>query len=244
MCLQETKIQVMAPRILLPTLGQDFDQYTVRPAEGSRGGIIIAWRSCNCIATNTRIDNFSTSVRFRNADGKDWWFTGIYGPQPNSQKIQFLQELSDIRAVCTDPWVVAGYFNLIYRSEDKNNDSLDRAMMGRFRRLLNDIELKEIDLLGRRYTWSNERWLRPWFDLTGFSAQSIGRTCFTTASFRARQREYPIAAHYFWGSTALHWPSVAFTLRPTGPGYLGSWMLYNKHGQSRRAELTHHRWNG
>jgi hypothetical protein len=30
-------------------------------------------------------------------------------------------------------------------------------MMGQFRRFVNDYELKEIVLLGRRYTWSNER---------------------------------------------------------------------------------------
>lgn len=29
--------------------------------------------------------------------------------------------------------------------------------MGRFRRLLNDLELREIELLGRRHTWSSER---------------------------------------------------------------------------------------
>ena len=30
-------------------------------------------------------------------------------------------------------------------------------MMGRFRRFVNDVELKEIQLISRRYTWSNER---------------------------------------------------------------------------------------
>jgi len=30
-------------------------------------------------------------------------------------------------------------------------------MMGRFRRFLDDVEIKEIPLLGRKYTWSNER---------------------------------------------------------------------------------------
>jgi exonuclease III len=30
-------------------------------------------------------------------------------------------------------------------------------MMGRFRRLLNKLNLKELPLLGRKYTWSNER---------------------------------------------------------------------------------------
>jgi hypothetical protein len=46
---------------------------------------------------------------------------------------------------------------MIYRDEDKNNGNLHRRMMGRFRRFLNDSELKEIYLHGRRYTWSNER---------------------------------------------------------------------------------------
>lgn len=30
-------------------------------------------------------------------------------------------------------------------------------MMGHFRRLIDDLELKEVELLGRRFTWSNER---------------------------------------------------------------------------------------
>lgn len=69
----------------------------------------------------------------------------------------FLQELRDVRSMCTGPWLITGDFNLIYRVEDKNNANLDRAMMGRFRRMINDLELHEIELLGRRFTWSNER---------------------------------------------------------------------------------------
>ncbi|XP_071679058.1 uncharacterized protein [Lolium perenne] len=48
-------------------------------------------------------------------------------------------------------------WGLQHRVEDKNNGNLDRRMVGRFRRFLNDCELKEIYLHGRRYTWSNER---------------------------------------------------------------------------------------
>jgi len=46
---------------------------------------------------------------------------------------------------------------MMYSAEDKNNDNLNRAMMGRFRRFVNDVDLKEVPLIGRRYTWSNER---------------------------------------------------------------------------------------
>jgi hypothetical protein len=46
-------------------------------------------------------------------------------------------------------------FNLIYQEQDNNNSNLGRRMMGRFRRCLNDLALKEIYLNGHRYTWTN-----------------------------------------------------------------------------------------
>jgi hypothetical protein len=50
---------------------------------------------------------------------------------------------------------VVGDFNLIYKEEDKNNSNLNRAMMGRFRRWINDMEVTEIPLHGRKYTWTS-----------------------------------------------------------------------------------------
>ena len=50
-----------------------------------------------------------------------------------------------------------GDFNLLVNPEDKNNAVINQRMMARFRALLNSLELKELYLNGRRYTWSNER---------------------------------------------------------------------------------------
>jgi hypothetical protein len=86
-----------------------------------------------------------------------WWISVVYGPQEEDDKINFLQELRDVRADCQGPWMLCGDFNLIYRAEDKNNGNLNRRMMGKFRRLLNDLLLKEVYLNGRRYTLSNEQ---------------------------------------------------------------------------------------
>lgn len=61
----------------------------------------------------------------------------------------FLEELREVREICPGPWMLAGDFNMIYCSEYKNNDNINRAMMGHFRRFVNDLELKEIALLGR-----------------------------------------------------------------------------------------------
>jgi hypothetical protein len=52
---------------------------------------------------------------------------------------------------------VAGDFNLIVDACDKSNTWLNRRSMDMFRRCINDLELRESNLLGRRYTWSSER---------------------------------------------------------------------------------------
>jgi hypothetical protein len=71
-----------------------------------------------------------------------------------------------------------GDFNLIYWAEDKNNNNLDRAMMGRFQRIINDLQLIELLLLGRKFTWSNERSPPPLCVLTDFSIPGTGRIYF------------------------------------------------------------------
>jgi hypothetical protein len=68
-----------------------------------------------------------------------------------------VQELINLRVDCSGPWVIAGDFNLIYKASDKNNHNFSRAMMGRFRRLIDDLALKEVPLHVRRFTWSNQQ---------------------------------------------------------------------------------------
>ena len=91
------------------------------------------------------------------ASSESWWLTSVYGPQGDQLKLQFLDELRSIRLSCSGTWMLCGDFNLNYRAEDKSNGRLHRRMMGRFRRLINDLELQELYLNGRRFTWSNER---------------------------------------------------------------------------------------
>uniref|UniRef100_A0A452Z0F7 Endonuclease/exonuclease/phosphatase domain-containing protein n=1 Tax=Aegilops tauschii subsp. strangulata TaxID=200361 RepID=A0A452Z0F7_AEGTS len=95
----------------------------------------------------------SAKVSTASGFGTPWWLTVVYGPQLDDDKVAFMQELRDIRDECPGLWMLCGDFNLIYRDEDKNN----HRMMGRFRRVLNDLALKEVYLSGRRYTWSNEQ---------------------------------------------------------------------------------------
>jgi hypothetical protein len=45
---------------------------------------------------------------------------------------------------------VAGDLNQIYSSEDKNNTNINIALLGRIRRFVNEMDLKEIPLMGRK----------------------------------------------------------------------------------------------
>ena len=66
----------------------------------------------------------------------------VYGLQEDAQKIMFLDELAARRQLCPGPWLVWGDFNMILHAADKNNALLDRRMMSRFKRFVEDNALK------------------------------------------------------------------------------------------------------
>jgi len=101
---------------------------------------------------------FSVSVLLQASDGSEpWCLTSVYGLQPDADKVEFLAELRSIRSSISHPWMIAGDFNLILDATDKNNLNLNRRNMGRFRRFVDEMELKDVPLHGRYFTWSNER---------------------------------------------------------------------------------------
>lgn len=145
-CFQETKLAYISEWDVMSILGRDFRHFVFLPAQGTQGGILVAWREGTFSAEHWRVHLHSVSVKF-SSENEDWWFTGVYGPQQDGEKVAFLNELREVRENCVGPWILAGDFNLIYSSEDKNNDNINRAMMGRFRRFVNDFDLKEIPLI-------------------------------------------------------------------------------------------------
>lgn len=154
-CLQETKMALIDPSIVLETLGLDFYGFLSLPAEGTRGGILLAWKSRVVTISNPLLTTNALTARVASPAGTPWWISTVYGPQDEDGKVAFLQEIRDVCRDCTGPWMLCGDFNLILRNEDKNNGNLNRRMMGRFRRCISDLALREVYLNGRRYTWSN-----------------------------------------------------------------------------------------
>jgi exonuclease III len=156
-CASESKLDSVSPYIVTESFGARYDQFISLPAVGTAGGIVLAWCSQDVCVLATRVDAFSVSIQIEMEGGVARWLTTVYGPTVEALKPAFLDELRLLRLALVGPWSVAGDFNTIADARDKNNANLNRRAMARFRAAINELELKEACLLGRRYTWSNER---------------------------------------------------------------------------------------
>jgi exonuclease III len=156
-CLQETKLEVVDAFLLMQCCGLSLDGFAYLPAEEKRGGIILAWDT-----TVLHIDHIQWDANFITGPvhpmaGVEWWIIVVYGPQGDELKTQFLADLVARRVVCLGPWMVLRDFNMILRASEKSNTNLNRNMMNRFRAFVDNNELKELYMHGRRFTWTNER---------------------------------------------------------------------------------------
>jgi hypothetical protein len=61
----------------------------------------------------------------------------------------FLRELKHVKRGVQARWMLLGDFNLIYKMQDKNNGRINQSLMQRFRRTLNHLEVKELELVDK-----------------------------------------------------------------------------------------------
>jgi hypothetical protein len=154
LCVQETKLSVIEPSEVENVLSKSFS-YEYVPANGSRGGIFVAWGSAVWLASRFHHSPNALTLKHAPPDCPlSWWLMVVYGPHSDQAKLEFLAELRGIRSGGLGPWLVCRDFNLIYKAADKNNHRLNRRLMAVFR---NVLQLSELHLHGRLYTWSNEQ---------------------------------------------------------------------------------------
>lgn len=157
-CLQESKLEVVDLLVIHELCGLDFDDFVALPASHTRGGVIVAWKGSVFRGSQVHLGQWSVTAKLEwTAGNHSCFLTSVYGPQDDNEKILFLEELAEIRGICGEVWLVAGDFNLIAAAADKNNSRVNRRLMNAFRNKINELELKELYLFGRRYTWSSEQ---------------------------------------------------------------------------------------
>ena len=133
MCLQETNLNDVCDVLANEILGPAF-AYAFLPAIGTAGGVLLGWHRERVMVSDFSRGRHSISAKI---------------------KLVFLDELLAFRNGVAGPWCVCGDFNMILNVADKNNDRIDRRGLAIFRAFVNRVQLEEISLTGRRFTWSS-----------------------------------------------------------------------------------------
>jgi hypothetical protein len=90
-------------------------------------------------------------------DGFEWNFVPVYGAAQDAQKPDFLAELVRMCDNQDLPMMVGGDFNIIRKREEKNNDNINARWPFIFNSIIQSLNLREIALSGRQYTWASRR---------------------------------------------------------------------------------------
>ena len=100
--------------------------------------------------------DFAVKFRVRSkADGFNWVLVVVYGAAEPELKPEFLADLVRICGFEQLPILVGGDFNIIRRREEKNNDNFDGRWSFMFNTIIESLDLREIELSGRQFTWAN-----------------------------------------------------------------------------------------
>jgi exonuclease III len=93
----------------------------------------------------------------QNKDGFEWLLIPVYGAAQESNKADFLAEM--VRTCENEqlPLLIGGDFNIIRRHDEKKNNNFNPRWHFIFNAIIESLDLKEIALTGRQFTWANRR---------------------------------------------------------------------------------------
>ena len=105
---------------------------------------------------NIVIGNFHIKFNVRNKDdGFEWAIIAAYGAAQDDLKQDFLTEMVHFCSSTDKPFVLGGDFNIIRNPSEKNNDRYKDRWSFLFNACIDNLDLRELELSGRRFTWSN-----------------------------------------------------------------------------------------
>jgi hypothetical protein len=137
--------------------GYDFSWFCL-PPHGRSGGILVGINNSSFQVKHVTTGDFCVKIHLRAInDGFEWVFIPVYGAAQDAHKPEFLSEL--VRFCDSEPLpkLLGGDFNILRRPEDKNNDNFNPRWPCIFNSIIEHLDLREIGLSGRQFTWANRR---------------------------------------------------------------------------------------
>jgi hypothetical protein len=97
-------------------------------------------------------------VKFKLRKKKDdfkWVLVAVYGAVQPEYKEIFLAELVHACSKENLPLCIGGDFNIIRNTQEKNNERYDDKCPFLFNAIIDGLDLREIEMSGRKITWAN-----------------------------------------------------------------------------------------
>jgi len=104
---------------------------------------------------------FFVKIKVRNKSDAFQWLLAVYGPAQTKPKQAFLAELAHLCLKETLPMIIGNDFNIIRGPVEKNNNHYyDDRWPFLFNTVIDACNLRELELSGRRFTWTNHRTIK------------------------------------------------------------------------------------
>jgi hypothetical protein len=123
---------------------------------GSFGGILVSINKDKFDVLDIKYGNFVLKFKLCNkADNFEWNMAVVYGATQESEKENFLSELERMCDTENLPLLLGGDFNIIRNQSEKNNNSYNDRWPSLFNVVINSLDLGELELFSRQFTWAN-----------------------------------------------------------------------------------------
>jgi hypothetical protein len=137
--------------------GKEFSWFCL-PPQGRSGGILVGINNSTLKVNNVVNADFCVKLSLKSKRGGfEWVLVPVYGAAQDSLKHEFLSELVHLCEAEPLPLLLAGDFNILRKPEDKSNDNFNPRWPFIFNAIIESLNLKEISLSGRQYTWASRR---------------------------------------------------------------------------------------
>jgi hypothetical protein len=137
--------------------GNNFSWFCL-PPHGRSGGILVGINSDTLQVLKVSTGDFCVKLHIKcKRDGFEWILVPVYGAAQDMHKAEFLSELVRTCESETLPMLVGGDFNIIRKKEEKNNDNFKARWPFVFNAIIEHLNLREIALSGRQFTWASRR---------------------------------------------------------------------------------------
>ncbi|KAL0014214.1 hypothetical protein SO802_001283 [Lithocarpus litseifolius] len=131
-----------------------FEHMFVSPRNNRGGGLVLFWRESVDISVEGCDKNHIDTIINKNKEN-EWRFTGFYGEPDTQKRVESWNLLRDLNQKFRLPWLCAGDFNELVRSNEKlGGNRRSNNQMQLFRDAIDACGFIDLGYWGSKFTWS------------------------------------------------------------------------------------------